>query len=73
MEPAAAIFIKVSLHLPVAEAVGGHPLHFGLVLIVNMCIGFITHPVGLCLYVLCGIAKLNIERISKAVLPFSRG
>ena len=70
MEPAAAILITVPLLLPLADTVGIHPVHFGLVVVVNMCIGFITPPVGLCLYVLCGITKLNIERMSKAVLPF---
>jgi TRAP-type C4-dicarboxylate transport system permease large subunit len=53
-----------------AEKVGIHSLHFGLVVVINMCIGFITPPVGLCLYVLCGITKLSLEKVSKAVLPF---
>jgi len=70
MEPAAAILLTVPLLLPLAETVGVHPLHFGLVVVVNMCIGFITPPVGLCLYVLCGITKLSLERISRAILPF---
>ena len=70
MEPAAAILITVPLLLPLAEKIGVHPLHFGLVVVVNMCIGFITPPVGLCLYVLCGITKQPLERISRAVLPF---
>jgi C4-dicarboxylate transporter DctM subunit len=70
MEPAAAILITVPLLLPLAEKVGLHSLHFGLVVVINMCIGFITPPVGLCLYVLCGITKLSLEKVSKAVLPF---
>jgi tripartite ATP-independent transporter DctM subunit len=70
MEPAAAILITVPLLLPLAEKIGVHPLHFGLVVVVNMCIGFITPPVGLCLYVLCGITKQSLERVSRAVLPF---
>lgn len=70
MEPAAAILITVPLLLPLAEKVGVHPLHFGLVVVVNMCIGFITPPVGLCLYVLSGITKLTLEKVSKAVMPF---
>jgi TRAP-type C4-dicarboxylate transport system permease large subunit len=70
MEPAAAILITVPLLLPLAEKVGVHPLHFGLVVVVNLCIGFITPPVGLCLYVLCGITKQPLEKISRAVLPF---
>ena len=70
MEPAAAILITIPLLLPLAEKVGVHPLHFGLVVVINMCIGFITPPVGLCLYVLCGITKLSLEKVSRAVLPF---
>ncbi len=70
MEPAAAILITLPLLLPLAEKVGIHSLHFGLVVVINMCIGFITPPVGLCLYVLCGITKLPLEKISKAVVPF---
>lgn len=70
MEPAAAILITLPLLLPLAEKIGIHPLHFGLVVVINMCIGFITPPVGLCLYVLCGITRLPLEKISKAVIPF---
>jgi len=70
MEPGAAILITVPLLFPLALVVGVHPLHFGLVVVLNMCIGFITPPVGLCLYVLCGITKLPLERVSRAVLPF---
>jgi C4-dicarboxylate transporter DctM subunit len=70
MEPGAAILITVPLLLPLAEKVGVHPLHFGLIVVLNLCIGFITPPVGLCLYVLCGITKLPLERLSRAVVPF---
>jgi tripartite ATP-independent transporter DctM subunit len=70
MEPGAAILITVPLLVPLAEKVGVHPLHFGLIVVLNLCIGFITPPVGLCLYVLCGITKLPLERLSRAVVPF---
>jgi tripartite ATP-independent transporter DctM subunit len=70
MEPAAAILISVPLFLPLALNVGVHPLHFGLIVVLNLSIGFITPPVGLCLYVISGIAKLSLERVSKAVFPF---
>lgn len=70
MEPGAAILITVPLLLPLAKAVGIHPVHFGLIIVLNLSIGFITPPVGLCLHVLCGITKVPLERVSKAVLPF---
>lgn len=70
MEPGAAILITVPLLLPLAKAVGIHPVHFGLIIVINLTIGFITPPVGLCLHVLCGITRIPIERMSKAVLPF---
>lgn len=70
MEPGAAILITVPLLLPLAAAVGLHPVHFGLVVVLNLSIGFITPPVGLCLHVLCGITKVPLEKVSKAVLPF---
>jgi len=70
MEPVAAILITVPLILPLAEKVGINSLHFGLVVVLNLCIGFITPPVGLCLYVLCGVANIPLERVSRAVLPF---
>lgn len=70
MEPAAAILITVPLLLPLAEQIGVHPLHFCLVVVVNLSIGFITPPVGLCLYVISGITKQSLEKISRAVLPF---
>ena len=43
---------------------------FGIIVVLNLMIGLITPPVGLCLYVACGIAKISLERISVAVIPF---
>lgn len=70
MEPGAAILITVPLLLPLAKAVGIHPVHFGLIIVLNLSIGFITPPVGLCLHVLCGITKVPLERVAKSVFPF---
>ena len=53
-----------------ANAVHINPVHFGLIVVLNLSIGFITPPVGLCLHVLCGITKLSLERVSRAVMPF---
>jgi len=70
MEPGAAIIITVPLLLPLAEQVGINPMHFGLVVVLNLSIGFITPPVGLCLYVLCGITKVSLEKMVRSVLIF---
>lgn len=70
IEPAAAIVTTVPLLLPLAKALGVPMVHLGLVIVVNLCIGFITPPVGLCLYTLSGITKNRVEFISRSVLPF---
>ena len=59
----------VPLLLPLATAVGVNPLHFGIIMVVNLAIGLITPPVGLDLFVACNIAKINISDIVKALLP----
>ncbi len=70
MEPGAAIIITVPLLPPLAEQGGINPTHFGLIVVLNLSIGFITPPVGLCLHVLCGITKVSLERMSRSVLIF---
>ena len=46
------------------------PLHFGLVLIFNLCIGLCTPPVGSCLFVGCGVAGTTIAKVWRPLLPF---
>ena len=70
MDPTPAIILVTPILTPIAIALGIDPLHFGLVVVINLIIGLITPPVGLCLFIACGIAKISLERISKAVLPF---
>lgn len=70
MDPGASVLILAPILLPIAISLGIQPLHFALVMIVNLNIGLITPPVGTCLYAAAPIAKLSIEKISKAVLPF---
>lgn len=66
-----AYFILVPILLPIITQIGYDPLVFGVVMTVNLAIGQVTPPVGLNLYVACGIAKdVNLTRISKAVVPF---
>lgn len=70
MEGTAAMIITVPIFLPIAEAYGVNPIMFGAIVVLNLMIGLITPPVGLCLYVACGISNISLERISKAVIPF---
>jgi len=65
-----AIVVLAPLLLPVMKAYDISPVHFGVIMVVNLAIGFLTPPVGVNLYVGCGIAKISIEDLSKAVLPF---
>jgi len=70
MEAAAAILIFVPILLPIATALGMDPIHFGIIVVVNLAIGLITPPVGINLFVATQISKIRIEQISKAIVPF---
>jgi C4-dicarboxylate transporter DctM subunit len=70
METGAAIILLAPILAPVAVQLGIHPLHFGFIVVLNLAIGMATPPVGVCLFVACGITGLSLERISKAVMRF---
>ena len=70
MDPGASVLILAPIFLPIALRYGIQPLHFAIVMLINLNFGLITPPVGTCLYAAAPIAKLSIEKISKAVLPF---
>lgn len=65
-----AVLIFTPIFLPVAEAIGLHPAHFGVVLILNLCIGLCTPPVGTCLFVGCSVGRVSIARVTRPMLPF---
>ena len=69
MEALAAIVILTPILLPVVTGVGVTPLHFGVIIVVNLAIGFITPPVGVNLFVASGVARARLERISGMALP----
>ncbi len=69
MEALAAIVILAPILLPVIVSVGVSPLHFGVIMVVNLAIGFITPPVGVNLFVASGVAKAKLERIASMALP----
>jgi tripartite ATP-independent transporter DctM subunit len=58
------------IFLPVVTELGMHPVHFGIVLVLNLCIGLCTPPVGTILFVGSGVAKVPVSKIVKPLLPF---
>ena len=70
MEPASITLILAPILFPVAAKLGLHPVHLGIILVVNMEIGMITPPVGLNLYVASGLSKLGLTGMSRAVMPW---
>jgi C4-dicarboxylate transporter DctM subunit len=70
MEPASIILIMAPILFPVAAKLGIDPVHFGIIMVVNMEIGMITPPVGLNLYVTSGVAKIGLTETSRAVMPW---
>ncbi len=70
MEPSSIIMIMVPLLLPVATMLGIDPIHFGVIITINMELGMLTPPVGLNLFVASGITGLSIKEVVKAVMPW---
>lgn len=70
MEPSSIILILAPILFPVAVALGIDPVHFGIIITVNMEIGMITPPVGLNLFVASGITRAGMTEMTKAVLPW---
>lgn len=70
METNAAIIILAPIFLPLVTKLGIDPILFGLIMVVNLAIGMITPPLGVNLFVACGVCDLTLEKISKAILPF---
>ncbi|MEZ5856854.1 MAG: TRAP transporter large permease [Hyphomicrobiaceae bacterium] len=70
LTPSEIILVTVPVLLPVAQAIGIHPIHFGLVCVVASAIGHITPPVGLCLFVGMAISGLPMEKLIRPLLPF---
>ncbi|MFN3883950.1 MAG: TRAP transporter large permease subunit, partial [Rhodocyclaceae bacterium] len=70
MEPSSIILITAPILFPIAMKLGIDPIHFGVMITVNMEIGMITPPVGLNLYVASGISKMGLTECTKAVWPW---
>ncbi|WP_062471126.1 TRAP transporter large permease [Variovorax boronicumulans] len=70
LEPTAAITILVPILLPIATQLGVDPIHFGLVMVLNLMIGLLHPPMGMVLFVLARVAGLSFERTTMAILPW---
>jgi C4-dicarboxylate transporter DctM subunit len=70
MEPSSIILIMAPVFFPAAMSLGINPVHFGILIDVNMEVGLCHPPVGLNLYVASGISGLGVTELTKAVLPW---
>jgi len=68
MTPALLIFTPILL--PVVRLLGLSDIHFGIIIIANLCIGLCTPPVGTCLFIGCGVGKTTIANVTRKALPF---
>jgi tripartite ATP-independent transporter DctM subunit len=69
MDMTPAVLIFTPIFLPVVTKLGLDPVHFGIIMILNLCIGLCTPPVGSVLFVGVGIAKTSIEKVVRPLLP----
>jgi C4-dicarboxylate transporter DctM subunit len=70
METTASLIILTPVLLPLMLKIGVDPLHFGVILVLNLVIGLTTPPVGVCLFVACALGQTTLEKLSRAILPF---
>ena len=70
MDSSPSIIILTPVFLPVVTAFGVDPVHFGIIMILNLMIGLLTPPVGMVLYVLSKVSSVPFERICKAMVPY---
>lgn len=70
LDTVAALIILVPILFPIVTQLGVSPIHFGMIICVNLAVGMITPPFGACLFVACGVAKIKLEEIVKELMPF---
>ncbi len=70
MDMTPAILIFTPIFLPVVTELGMDPVHFGIIIVLNLCIGLCTPPVGTILFVGAGVAKISVSKVIKPLLPF---
>jgi tripartite ATP-independent transporter DctM subunit len=70
METIAALLILFPVLLQVATSVGVHPIHFGIIMVLNLVLGLTTPPVGVCLFVTSSIGRISLAQATRGVIPF---
>jgi C4-dicarboxylate transporter DctM subunit len=70
METSASLIILTPVFLPVVQQFGIDPVHFGVIMVTALAIGMLTPPLGICLFISCNIAEIQLSEIVKYVLPF---
>lgn len=70
MDPTPAILIFTPIFMPICQSFGMSALHFGIMIVFNLCIGAITPPVGTVLFTGCRVGKVKIESVIRSLLPF---
>ncbi|MFT5167232.1 MAG: tripartite ATP-independent transporter DctM subunit [Saprospiraceae bacterium] len=70
MDMTPAVLIFTPIFLPVVTALGMDPVHFGIIMVLNLCIGLCTPPVGTILFVGAGVAKISVSEVIKPLIPF---
>jgi len=70
IETSAAIIVLAPILAPVAQHFGIDPVHFGLVMVVNLALGMITPPFGVNLFAACTVARISLDRIIRQLIPF---
>ena len=70
MEPGATLMLMLPVLLPIAQKLGLDLVHFGVMLVLNLMIGQVTPPFGVCLFVISDVNKIKLEKLYKAILPW---
>jgi TRAP-type C4-dicarboxylate transport system permease large subunit len=70
MEPIPILVLMTPILFPVATAIGIDPVHFGVLVTINVTIGMITPPVGLTLFLMSSIGRVSMVEITRSVMPF---
>lgn len=70
MEPGAILTLMLPVLVPIAQAIGLDLVHFGVVMVLNLMIGQVTPPFGVCLFIISDLARMKLEVLYKSILPF---
>lgn len=70
MEPGAILTLMLPILIPIANSLGIDLVHFGIVIVLNLMIGQVTPPFGVCLFIISDVAKIGLEKMYKSILPF---